>query len=1054
MNQLRLLPCPLLVLVVALASAAEPRYVARFSDGSRQEGNALVNWHEINAQPQLEGRSLLDPANHFLWLRDRTLSPAPLPVAYVELTTGDRLPGNVVGYSAVVDDYDPLPPHFLVEPLCTLRPPQEPSQSTLRVLSAAVKRIVWQARDRVKFQPGNLLLRDGRTLAFRALRFEDGQASVLTAEGTRKVPFNEIAEAHLPAADFWQRYLEELAVLSPQGTSRLHQLETTDGLVITGSRDRMAIHTQGGGNEPHRWFHGLQPAWSLDILWVPIEKVWLRRSFATHEVPLSRVPPTEVAHQSTLGKLGEPWKGDRNVAGEPLRSGGKEWGFGFGMSTTTELTFDLPPGAKSIRGAIGLDRLAGKGGCAKGVLSCGGKELTKLWESPVLQGSDTTHDFGPLPCPAPTEKQRIVLRADALHTGRPAGADPLEIRDFVDWLDPLVEFDPAIWLPQMRQNLSSALPALAEWQIDIDGAAADKPLKFESFLEKAAPQPGRFRTGLVLEQPLVVLRKFTPTPFDQWLVVHVTRPNPGGNEPRVEAHIEGELVGEFKVPVNEGKVRPLAVPLVGYQNSKRPEIEVKLTLFSEPSSGPIEWRSLRTAEQLPTLYRVFEEENHFETVDGAAPTLDVGDGRFGVQSLKLLAGSSAEIKFARPLRIRENPNWGEYRQLRFSLRKQGAGHVLIELYGKGDRQRVLRYGAAKEPSPEQVRAHDRELPEEWVFDFTRDLMGDFGPFDLEGITLRVPDGEFAQFDHIYLAGQWDDLNLITKTPSLEVVNRKRDRAVADDLVKKIRPFVALIDFGEGRIGNGVLTNYNGELLTAGHLLVAPNREVIITLPDGNVVKGKTRGVIRDIDIGMVAIEPAGGYPPIAVNHWMELGTQQLCVAAAHQDAAKPDSLAGAAVDLRRIFRGTAWTTFELPGGLTGGPLVEQNGQLVGILTRHSPFGGAEYGLIHKLNEVEGRLRNGEVWGKWKSAMGPDFGFVADSSSAGAKVTSVAEAGPAAAAGVQQGDIVVKFDGQPTHGIDDIYNLLAERDPGYEVAVDLLRNGQPVAAKIKLAPRTP
>src|SRR5215207_3027316 len=106
MNHLRLLACLLLAFASGAALAAETRYVARFADGSRQEGNALVNWHEINAQPQLEGRSLLDANNHFRWLRDRTLSPAPPPAAYLELVTGDRLPGNVVGYAAAGDDYD------------------------------------------------------------------------------------------------------------------------------------------------------------------------------------------------------------------------------------------------------------------------------------------------------------------------------------------------------------------------------------------------------------------------------------------------------------------------------------------------------------------------------------------------------------------------------------------------------------------------------------------------------------------------------------------------------------------------------------------------------------------------------------------------------------------------------------------------------------------------------------------------------------------------------------------------------------------------------------
>ena len=1041
-----------LLLASGLALAADTRYVARFSDGSRHEGNALVNWHEANAQPQLEGKSLWEPANPFRWLRDRTLSPAPPPAAYVELVTGDRLPGSVVGYAAAGEDYDPLPAHFLVEPSCMLRPREEPPRSTIRVIATQVRKLVWQAREKARYQPSTLLLRDGRTIPYRAIRFDDGFASVLTSEGNRRVAFTEIAEAHLPTADFWERYLEELAVLSPQGTARLYQLETTEGLIVTGSKDRLAIHTQGGANEPHRWFHGLQPAWSLDILWVANEKVWLRRSFAPHEVPLSRIPPTQVKQEAMLGKVGDPWQRDRNLALEPLRSGAREWGFGFGVSTTTDLLFDLPPGAKTIRGSIGLDRLAGKGGCAKGIIAARAAEITaKLWESPVLQGSDLAHDFGPLPCPAPSEPQKLVLRADALHQGRPAGADPLEVRDFVDWLDPIIEFDPAIWLPAIRQRIPRTLPALAGWQVDMTGVVPAKPPKFEPLLQ-TAPSPGRYRTGVVLEQPLVISRKFRPTPQDQWLLMHVTRPNNQGTEPRLEARIQGELVGEFKVPQDGPNVRPLAVPLVGYQNSKQPEIEVKLTLFSEPSSGPVQWRSIRTAEQLPTLYRVFEEENRFEAVEGPVPTLDPGDGRFGVHALKLAGGSSARIKFARPLRIRETPSWGDYRQLRFSLRKQGKGSVQIEFEGAGDRQRVLHYGSRKSAGPDDVKALDRDLTDEWMLDLTRDLYADFGSLDLEAITLRVPDGEFALWDHIYLAAQWDDLAVIAKTPSLEMVNRNQDREVSEKLINQIKPAIAVVDFGEGRTGNAVITNYTGELLTAGHLMVAPNREVKVTLADGKVLKAKTKGIWRDVDIGLLKCDEPGGYPQVGVNHWLELGTQQLCVAASHRQDAK--ELQGTAVDLRRIFKGTAWTTFEVPGGLTGGPLVEQNGQLVGILTRYSPFGGAEYGLTHKLNEVEGKLKSGEVWGKWRPGCGPSFGFMAEPGKDGAKVTAIDSSGPAAQAGIQVGDMVTKLRGQPVRGIEDVYSLLAEKDVGYEATVEVLRGGQPVTVKVKLGARVP
>ncbi len=1046
--------CALLLPLASISLAAELRYVARFADGTRHEGNSLVNWHEINAQPQLEGKSLWDPANPFRWLRDRTLSPPLPPKAYVEFVTGDRLPGTVVGFAAAGEKFDPLAAHFLVEPSCSLRPPQPSTQDTIRVLASQVRKLVWHAREKARYQPSTLLLRDGSTLPFRAIRFDDGFASVLTSTGNRRVAFGEIAEAHLPATNYWEAYLDEIATLSPQGDSRLYQLETTEGLVVTGSKDRLAIHSQGGANEPHRWFHGLQPSWSLDLLWVANETVWLRRSFTPYEVPLSRVPPTHVKYDALLGKLGEPWQRDRNLALEPLRSGEHEWGFGFGSATTTELSFELPPGAKSIKGAIGLDRLAGKGGCAKGSLFFGVQNRTLLWESPVLQGSDLAHEFGPLPSPAPMQSQTLTLRADAFHVGRPAGADPLEIRDFVDWLDPLIEFDPAVWLPAIRERIPGTLPVFAQWQVDLPGADAAKPPKFVPFLQ-AAPSPGQFRTGVLLDQPLVISRKLTPTANDQWLVMHVTRPVNQGAEPKLEVRFQGELVGEFKIPMNAANVRPLAVPLMGFQGARSPEIDVKLTLYSEPGSSPIELRSLTTAEQLPTLYRVFEEENHFTQLEGKAPALAEGDARFGVQSLKLTGGSAARIAFNPPLLIREQLSWETYRQLRFTFRKQGQGSVQLEFEGAGgDRRRVMHFGPRKAAEEGWVVVQDRELPDEWIHDLTRDLYGDFGSFDLEAITLRVPDGEYALWDHIYLASQWEDLNQITKTPSLEKLNRKRDREVSEKLVTKIKPAIALVDFGDGRIGNAVMTNYTGELLTAGHLMIAPNREVTVTLADGKVLKAKTRGIWRDRDLGLIKCDEQGGYPQVGTNTWMELSTQQLCVAAAYAKNGKPENVSGEAVDLRRIFNGTVWTTFELPGGLTGGPLVDHEGSLLGILTRYSPFGGAEYGLTHKINEVEGKLRNGEVWGEWRAGTGPTFGFTAEPTQQGARITALETGGPVANPPLQKGDVIVTLDAQAVRGLGDIYSHTSTRDVDYEATFEVLRGEQRLTVKVKLGARNP
>ncbi len=112
---------------------------------------------------------------------------------------------------------------------------------------------------------------------------------VLLAEGTRRVPFSDIAELHLPARGAWDAYYETLAVLSADCTARLMRIETFAGLVATTSLSRFQARAISG--DPHGWFHLLEPAWSLDPFWVRHTSVQWRRFFLPQEVPLSQIEP-------------------------------------------------------------------------------------------------------------------------------------------------------------------------------------------------------------------------------------------------------------------------------------------------------------------------------------------------------------------------------------------------------------------------------------------------------------------------------------------------------------------------------------------------------------------------------------------------------------------------------------------------------------------------------------------------------------------------------------------------------------------------------------------
>jgi putative serine protease PepD len=73
---------------------------------------------------------------------------------------------------------------------------------------------------------------------------------------------------------------------------------------------------------------------------------------------------------------------------------------------------------------------------------------------------------------------------------------------------------------------------------------------------------------------------------------------------------------------------------------------------------------------------------------------------------------------------------------------------------------------------------------------------------------------------------------------------------------------------------------------------------------------------------------------------------------------------------------------------------------------------------------------------------------------GFKLTDVVAGGPAAAAGLQVGDVLVRLDGRPIVGDDDLVQAIAERDAGHEAVIDYLRGTAAAQARVKLSPRVP
>lgn len=1037
-----------------------PRFVALFANGQRVEGNALTEWHTDGSQPKLDGRALLEPGNFIRWQRDRWQLPGGLPKAFVEMHTGDRFPCVVVDFSSGTDSANQtLPAHFRVRPEVDLRPEPQVREPIIRIVAGTVKRVVWQRRERDEYQPNTLFFKDGRSLQFRAARFGSGFVNVLLNDGNRRVSYNELAEIHLGPMNPWQAYFDELATLAlANAESRLFQIETSDGLVMTSSTDRKRL--RGNANEFGQWIHGFQPAWSLDVIHLVTTNVWARRIWLPHEVPLCHIAPSSIVTRSPLSSSGRQPQVNRNVQGSGLRAANQDFGWGYGVQAHTELVFELPLGVKSLRGRVGIDKIAGRGGCIRARVYANNTKSAPLWESPFLVGSDVDADLGAIALTGPAQGQKqLILQIDAAHPGRPAGADPLDVRDTADWLDPWIELDPAVLQQEVAKRRFSTLIAVRDWNVS---QASDGTTQSITYFSDLGTFSGDFRSAIAARnKPIVLSREVKLGPQDNWLVLFANRFPNNGQPLKLEVRISGEPVAEYDVPFrsrgNEEQL-PLAVSMANYQGANKP-IRIEIRQPALPADGYVDYRAIGFVEQLPHLYRVFEDRGEFAAIDAdqqGAAKLTTEDRYYGTHSVQVTPNGQFRIKFAQPIAIRERPQWGEYRHMRFAFRKIGGGQLGLELNRVGEFERPARYdaGAGEPVLKSATRVWNDKLPDNWIV-LTRDLYNDFGSFDATGITLTVPSGQHALFDHLYFGRTNETFNIIPNAPPPELANQMARRNLAKPILDQGTPAVVAIETADGRFGGGVVIQKDGEVLTAGHIIANANQECKVHLPDGRMVKGQTRGICRELDVGLVKITEPGEYRYVDRNNPKLVPEQQLYVGFANKKVfVKGETPAAHIVGIRRVFRGMIWTDFDIADYSAGGPLLDREAKLIGILTKRSEFGGFLFARLEDFDAHLARLRNGEVYGAWYPGLGPMFGINVQSTLEGAKVLEVFPNSPAASANLKAGDIVTKVDGRGVVSLEDIYAVLGEKNAGQDAQIEYARGGQGQQTKLLLVPRSP
>ncbi len=153
------------------------------------------------------------------------------------------------------------------------------------------------------------------------------------------------------------------------------------------------------------------------------------------------------------------------------------------------------------------------------------------------------------------------------------------------------------------------------------------------------------------------------------------------------------------------------------------------------------------------------------------------------------------------------------------------------------------------------------------------------------------------------------------------------------VVAKVLPAVVGIQVGNAS-GSGVIVREDGIVMTAGHVVGKPGQPVTFIFADGKRAKGTTLGDFVSADAGLMKITDPGKWPTAPMGHSASLRPGAWCLAIGHPLGYRPGRppvvRVGRIVEMSNdLIR----TDCPLVGGDSGGPLLDLEGNVIGINSR-------------------------------------------------------------------------------------------------------------------------
>ncbi len=256
--------------------------------------------------------------------------------------------------------------------------------------------------------------------------------------------------------------------------------------------------------------------------------------------------------------------------------------------------------------------------------------------------------------------------------------------------------------------------------------------------------------------------------------------------------------------------------------------------------------------------------------------------------------------------------------------------------------------------------------------------------------------------------------------------------------------------------SGFIISEDGYILTNNHVVGGAD-QVMVDLGEGRSLEAKIIGTDPESDVAVIKIDAnnlkavvLGDSEALKVGEWVvAIGSP---MGLSHTVTAGIVSAKGRSGLNIATYENFIQTDAAINMGNSGGPLVNLDGQVVGINTAILGPGGGNIGIgfaipINTAKDVANQLmKTGSVergyLGVFPQDLTPELAEALEVKDAkGVVITQISEGGPAADAGMERDDVVLEFGGSTVESASQFRNLVAAHKAGEKVEMTVLRDGE-------------